>query len=152
LRRGAGVIDLSTTPMPPAVADHVAAVALFGEPSSGLSSTLRGGEPLPTISPLYGPKTISSCAPDDSICSGDGNIMAHVSYLQSGMTSQAATFAANRLNQGPDRVYRHVPARLVATHRLGPGPEAQGPYATVARRMRRTQISDATGRLRVLLN
>ncbi|UDT96931.1 cutinase family protein, partial [Mycobacterium tuberculosis] len=26
------------------------------------------------------------------------NIMAHVSYVQSGMTSQAATFAANRLD------------------------------------------------------
>jgi cutinase len=102
--QGATVIDLSTSAMPPSAADHVAAVALFGEPSSGLSSTLWGGQPLPTISPLYAGKTISLCAPDDPICTGGGNIMAHVSYIDSGMTSQAATFAANRLNQGPARV------------------------------------------------
>jgi cutinase len=95
--QGAAVIDLSTSAMPPQVADHVAAVALFGNPSSGFSSMLSGGGPLPTISPLYGPKTIDLCAPDDPICSAGANIMAHVSYVQSGMTSQAATFAANRL-------------------------------------------------------
>lgn len=94
----ATVIDLSTSAMPPAVADHVAAVALFGEPSSGFSSMLWGGGSLPTIGPLYSSKTINLCAPDDPICTGGGNIMAHVSYVQSGMTSQAATFAANRLD------------------------------------------------------
>ena len=102
--QGATVIDLSSVAMPPSVADHVAAVALFGEPSSGFSDMLWGGQPLPTISPLYAPKTISLCAPDDPICSAGGNIMAHVSYIQSGMTNQAATFAANKLNQGPARV------------------------------------------------
>ncbi len=96
--QGSTVIDLATSAMPAPVADHVAAVALFGEPSSGLSSALWGGAPLPTISPLYGPKTISLCAPDDPICSGGGNILAHVSYIQSGMTTQAATFAANKLS------------------------------------------------------
>jgi cutinase len=101
--QGATVIDLATSAMPAPVADHVAAVALFGEPTSGFSSALWGGAPLPTIGPLYGSKTISLCAADDPICSGGGNIMAHVSYIQSGMTTQAATFAANRLNQGPAR-------------------------------------------------
>jgi len=95
--QGSTVIDLATQAMPAPVADHVAAVALFGEPSSGFSSMLWGGQPLPTISPLYSGKTISLCAPDDPICSPGGNIMAHVSYIQSGMTNQAATFAANRL-------------------------------------------------------
>ncbi len=98
--QGATVIDLSTSAMPASVADHVAAVALFGEPSSGFSSMLWGGRPLPTISPLYSTKTINLCAPDDPICTGGGNILAHVSYIQSGMTSQAATFAADRLGQG----------------------------------------------------
>lgn len=98
IRRVRPVIDLSTSAMPPAVADHVAAVALFGEPSSGFSSMLWGGGSLPTIGPLYSSKTINLCAPDDPICTGGGNIMAHVSYVQSGMTSQAATFAANRLD------------------------------------------------------
>jgi cutinase len=95
--QGSTVIDLASQAMPAPVADHVAAVALFGEPSSGFSSMLWGGQPLPTISPLYSGKTISLCAPDDPICSPGGNIMAHVSYIQSGMTNQAATFAANRL-------------------------------------------------------
>ncbi len=96
--QGATVIDLATNAMPAPVADHVAAVALFGEPTSGFSSALYGGQPLPTLNPLYSGKTISLCAPDDPICSGGGNIIAHVSYIQSGMTNQAATFAANRLH------------------------------------------------------
>ncbi|MGA8251208.1 MAG: cutinase family protein [Mycobacterium sp.] len=98
--QGSTVIDLATTQMPPSVADHVAAVALFGEPSSGFSTMLWGGQPLPTINPAYGGKTLSLCAPDDPICSGGGNIIAHVSYIEAGMTNQAATFAANKLNQG----------------------------------------------------
>lgn len=98
--QGSTVIDLATNAMPASVADHVAAVALFGEPSSGFSSMLWGGQPLPTINPVYTGKTISLCAPDDPICSGGGNIMAHVSYIDAGMTNQAATFAANHLNQG----------------------------------------------------
>jgi cutinase len=96
--QGSTVIDLASNSMPAPVADHVAAVALFGEPTSQFSSMLWGGQPLPTISPLYGPKTISLCAPDDPICSPGGNIMAHVSYIESGMTNQAATFAVNRLH------------------------------------------------------
>ncbi|ULP40297.1 cutinase family protein [Mycobacterium lentiflavum] len=95
--QGSTVIDLATQAMPPTVADHVAAVALFGEPTSQFSSMLWGGQPLPTINPIYTAKTISLCAPDDPICSGGGNIMAHVSYIQAGMTNQAATFAANRI-------------------------------------------------------
>ncbi len=102
--QGATVIDLSSSALPPSAADHVAAVALFGEPTSGFSDMLWGGQPLPTINPLYANKTISLCAPDDPICSPGGNIIAHVSYIQSGMTNQAATFAANKLNQGPPRV------------------------------------------------
>ena len=97
--QGSTVIDLATQAMPAPVADHVAAVALFGEPSSGFSTMLWGGQPLPVISPLYAGKTISLCTPDDPICSPGGNIMAHVTYIQSGMTNQAATFAANRLGQ-----------------------------------------------------
>jgi cutinase len=98
--QGSTVIDLATNDLPAPVADHVAAVALFGEPSSGFSTMLWGGQPLPTISPLYAGKTISLCTPDDPICSAGGNIMAHVSYIQSGMTNQAATFAANHLGHG----------------------------------------------------
>ena len=100
--QGATVIDLATNAMPAPVAGHVAAVAFFGEPTSGFSSALYGGQPLPTINPLYSAKTISLCAPDDPICSGGGNIIAHVSYIETGMTAQAATFAVNRLGLAPN--------------------------------------------------
>lgn len=98
--QGSTVIDLASNAMPPSVADHVAAVALFGEPSSGFSSMLWGGQPLPTINPAYSGKTLSLCAPDDLICSPGGNVISHLSYIDSGMTNQAATFAAGKLGQG----------------------------------------------------
>ncbi|WP_424413542.1 cutinase family protein [Mycolicibacter algericus] len=86
------------SPMPPAVADHVAAVALLGLPSEDF---LRGyGAPPVTIGPLYAPKTIELCAPDDTICNGapggPPNI-AHAMYPANGMVGQAARFAAQRL-------------------------------------------------------
>jgi cutinase len=93
--QGAAVIDLSTGKMPPQVADHVVAVALFGNPSSPYASQLWGGQ-LPAISPLYRPKTIDLCLPDDIICSETGNIVPHLMYVP-GMTDQAATFAASRV-------------------------------------------------------
>lgn len=101
--QGSTVIDLATNAMPSSVANHVAAVTLFGEPTSGFSSMLWGGQPLPTINPAYAGKTLSLCAPDDPICSGGGNIIAHVSYIEAGMTNQAATFAADKIGQGSPR-------------------------------------------------
>jgi cutinase len=95
--QGAAVIDMSTMAMPPQVADHVAAVAVFGNPSSTFSSQLAGGGPLPVIGPQYSGKTIDLCVPGDPICSAGMSMLAHVSYVQTGMTSQAATFAASRL-------------------------------------------------------
>jgi cutinase len=94
--QGAGVIDLATAALPPEAADHVAAVALFGNPSSALASSLAGIA-FPAIGPLYNSKTIDLCATDDPACSGGMNVLAHGSYVQSGMTSQAATFVAGRL-------------------------------------------------------
>ena len=100
---GAVVIDLITAagvppqgfipaPMPPEVADHVAAVAVFGNP------WVRSlGAPLTAISPLYGAKTIDLCNPGDPVCSNGQDMSAHVGYAQSGMVNQAATFAASRL-------------------------------------------------------
>jgi len=94
--QGAGVIDLTTEQLPPEVANHVAAVAVFGNPESTFARRLGGGG-LPTISPLYRPKTIDLCVPDDPICSEGRNWNAHGLYVQSGMTNQAAAFAAGRL-------------------------------------------------------
>jgi cutinase len=112
--QGALVIDLITAypvplagfvpaPMPPEVADHVAAVAAFGNPSDRYV-----GMPLTAVSPSYGAKTIDLCAAGDPICSGGGSMSfpshdemfsdAHLSYSKSGMPSQAAAFAAGRLS------------------------------------------------------
>jgi cutinase len=93
--QGAGVIDLSTATMPPPVADHVAAAALFGGPKSAFADSLSPG-PLPTIGPLYAAKTIDLCVPNDPICSDGSDMRAHGAYVETGMVNQAATFAANR--------------------------------------------------------
>jgi cutinase len=89
-------MDISTTDMPPQVADHVAAAALFGNPKSAFADGLSPG-PLPTLGPLYAAKTIDLCVPNDPICSNGRDIGAHVAYVQTGMADQAAAFAASRL-------------------------------------------------------
>jgi cutinase len=101
--QGAAVIDAITAPpgslfgfanpMPPAIADRVAAVAVFGNPSN------RIGQPLTTLSPLYGPKTIDLCNGDDPVCSSGDDRSAHSLYVQAGMTDQAAEFVAARINE-----------------------------------------------------
>lgn len=94
--QGAGVIDLSTTALPPEVADHVAAAALFGGPKSAFADSLSPG-PLPTIGLPYAGKTIDLCVPNDPICSNGTDMRAHVAYVETGMVHQAATFAASRV-------------------------------------------------------
>jgi hypothetical protein len=85
-------------PMPPAVANHVAAVVLFGTPSNEF---LRGaGAPPITIGPLYAAKTIQLCAADDTICNGappGPPGIAHTLYAANGMVDQGADFAASHL-------------------------------------------------------
>jgi hypothetical protein len=85
-------------PLPPAVANHVAAVVLFGTPSKEF---LQGaGAPPITIGPLYAPKTIQLCAPDDTICNGappGPPGIAHTLYATNGMVNQGADFAAQHL-------------------------------------------------------
>lgn len=82
-------------PMPPDVANHVAAVTLFGTPSGQFLEKYRA--PAITIGPLYQPKTLELCAPGDPICSDGGSPAAHTSYVVNGMTSQAAGYAASHL-------------------------------------------------------
>jgi hypothetical protein len=85
-------------PMPPDVADHVAAVALFGTPSPAFLQSY--GAPPITIGPLYAPKTTQLCAQGDTICDGTpggGPTVAHALYPVNGMVTQAATFAASRV-------------------------------------------------------
>lgn len=97
--QGASVTELSTSALPPAVGDRIAAVTLFGSPSSEFSSMLAGGAPLPTVSPGLRTKTIDLCMPGDPICSAGADMMAHVSYVPAGMANQAATFAAGKVYQ-----------------------------------------------------
>lgn len=97
--QGAAVTELATADLPPQVADQIAAIALFGSPSSDFSKMLVGGAELPTVSPVYGPKTIDLCIPGDPICSSGANMMAHVSYVPAGLTNEAATFAAAKVDQ-----------------------------------------------------
>jgi cutinase len=100
--QGADVIALITaegaqawgtaTPMPPVVAEHVAAVVVFGNPSGKVA-----GGPLTATSRLYGSKALDVCAGGDPVCSNGFNLVAHGSYETAGIIDQAATFAAQRL-------------------------------------------------------
>jgi cutinase len=90
---GVSVDGFTPVPMPAGIADHVAAVAVFGNPSAKM-----GSGPLTAISPLYGAKTIDSCIPGDPICSPTAwNILLHGLYVESGTVQQAGAFAASRL-------------------------------------------------------
>jgi cutinase len=83
-------------------ANHVAALALFGNPSDRYL-----GAPVSTVSPWYGAKAIDLCAPGDPICTPGGPLAPpthdemfspeHLSYQKSGMPSQAAAFVASHL-------------------------------------------------------
>lgn len=110
---GAMAIDLATIARAPIAglipdiltadeADHVAALALFGNPSDRYL-----GAPVSEVSPWYGAKAIDLCAPGDPVCTPGGPLAlpSHdelfspvaLSYAHSGMPSQAATFVANHL-------------------------------------------------------
>lgn len=85
-------------PMPADVADHVAAVALFGKPSSGFLQRIDNDAPPINIGHLYAEKTIDLCADGDPICSVDGaDNAAHGAYPFNGMTAQAADFVVAQL-------------------------------------------------------
>jgi len=82
-------------PMPTEIANHVAAVTLFGTPSNQFLEKYRA--PAIAIGPLYQPKTLELCAPGDGICGNGDDPAAHISYGLNGMTAQAATYAASHL-------------------------------------------------------
>ena len=87
-----------TGPMPAAVADRVAAVALFGKPSSGFLQMVANTAPPITVGHLYAGKTADLCIPEDPICSpGGGDSNAHNLYPADGLTDQAADFVAQKV-------------------------------------------------------
>ncbi|ORJ58892.1 cutinase family protein [Mycobacterium simiae] len=94
-------VDPATVPKPlaPEVADHVAAVVLFGLPNVRAMNFL--GEPPVVIGPTYQGKTIKVCATDDPVCSDGMNFAAHNTYADNGaMIDKGAAFAAARLDGG----------------------------------------------------
>ena len=98
--QGAAVIDIVTAaplpglgfrqPLPADAADHVAAVALFGNPSG------RAGGLTSALTPDFDGRTIDLCNAGDPICSDGNQWKAHLGYVP-GMTSQAASFVAGRV-------------------------------------------------------
>ena len=93
--QGAGVMDMTSHQLSSQVANHVAAVALFGNPQSSYAKQLSDNQ-IPAINPSYSPKTIEICLPDDNICAEGGSIIAHLGYVPDA-TNQAATFVAHKL-------------------------------------------------------
>jgi hypothetical protein len=83
-------------PMPPEVANHVAAVTLFGTPSTRFMTQF--GQPTIVIGPPYVAKTTEYCAEGDPVCGDGGEFGAHNAYVDNGMIDQAASFAARRLS------------------------------------------------------
>lgn len=85
-------------PMPADVTDHVAAVALFGKPSSGFLQMIYTGAPAITVGSRYVGKTDDLCIPEDPVCSPNGNDQAaHTSYVDRGLTDQAADYVVGHL-------------------------------------------------------
>jgi cutinase len=82
-------VNFAVAPLSPEAANHVAAIAVFGNPMNKVLGPLNG------LSPVYGPRTIDLCNADDPIC-GEGemdNRAAHHQYVPA-MTDQAASFVA----------------------------------------------------------
>ncbi|MDX1892178.1 cutinase family protein [Mycolicibacterium sp. 050158] len=95
-----GAADSGVTgPLPPAVADHVAAVTLFGKPDGQFMNMIS--QPQVAVGPLYAGKTLDSCVPGDPICSTGGDYALHNAYISDGLVDQAATYAAGRLEPTP---------------------------------------------------
>jgi cutinase len=95
-------VDPATVPKPlaPEIADHVAAVVLFGTPNVRAMNFL--GEPPVVIGPTYQAKTLKVCATDDPVCSDGMNFAAHNTYADDGAyIDKGASFAASRIDASP---------------------------------------------------
>ena len=83
-------------PMPPEIADHVAAVALFGKPSSRFMKVIN--DPSVDVGPNYAAKAIDLCVPNDLVCDPEGrSFSVHNQYPELGLADQGAAFAVQRL-------------------------------------------------------
>ncbi len=83
-------------PMPPEVADHVAAVALFGKPSTRFMKAIN--DPSIVIGPQYLSKTVDLCVDNDLVCDPAGkSFSVHNQYTETGTVDEGVTFVANKL-------------------------------------------------------
>ncbi len=82
-------VESAPPPLPPEAADHVAAVAAFGNPAEKLTGSIAG-------LPVYGGRTIDLCNAGDPICGPGGNEAAHNQYVGA-PTDRAASFVAGLL-------------------------------------------------------
>ena len=88
-----------TGPMPPAVADNVAAVVLFGTPDPWFLGLVDRSAPPIVIGPEYAAKTLQLCNTGDPVCFPGGfDRAAHSAYKDNGTAVQAATFAAKAVS------------------------------------------------------
>jgi cutinase len=76
----------SAPPLPAGLADKVAAVAVFGNPST------KFGLPVSAAMMPFAGKGIDLCADGDPICSQGRNPFAHTSYEKTPLVGQAAGF------------------------------------------------------------
>jgi cutinase len=81
----------SAPPMPQSLANRVAAVAVFGNPST------KFGIPVSAALAPFAGKGIDLCADGDPICSQGRNPFAHTSYEKTTMVGQAAGFVSGLL-------------------------------------------------------
>lgn len=96
---GLALPDGVTGPMPPAVADQVAAVVLFGTPDNWFLNLVDADAPPITVGRLYADKTLQLCDPGDPVCfSGGLDRAAHSAYKTNGMAVQAAAFVADAMS------------------------------------------------------
>lgn len=120
-------------PMPPDVAEHVAAVALFGKPSPRFMKVLNN--PSVVVGPNYTAKAIDLCVDNDLVCDPQGRSFGiHTQYAEAGLVNQGAAFAASKLQDdwAQERTQPVPPATLVGTgpsqpSRVQPAQPAQSP-------------------------
>jgi cutinase len=87
---GNKVGEIAQAPALPANLDNnIAAVAVFGNPSTKFS--------IPITSTVYSARAIDLCKDGDPICSRGRNPFAHSDYVSAGLTDQAADFVARLL-------------------------------------------------------
>ncbi|MCV7365462.1 cutinase family protein [Mycolicibacterium neworleansense] len=108
--------DNVPAPMPPDIADHVAAVALFGKPSSRFMKVINN--PSVVVGPGYTAKAIDLCVDNDLVCDPQGRSFGiHTQYAEEGLVNQGAAFAASKLQDdwAQQEARPAPPATLVGT-------------------------------------